>query len=99
MHYLSPQHSLKTHHQLSQDGFIFSAEVSIHFGITNDYITRLCRQKKIEGILLGRSWFVSKKSLEDYLQQTRIKRQEQRRVLSQQLRQEYQQRFLATKSV
>jgi len=66
-----------------------STEASKVFGVTNDYITQLCRRKKISGFLIGRLWFVEKKSLKLFLQESQIARAAQRRALSQQWRESY----------
>ena len=42
--------------------------LAARFGVTNDYISQLCRANKIEGRLIGRVWYVSEKSLKEYLE-------------------------------
>jgi len=70
-------------------GFISAADASARFCITNDHVTRLCRQKKISGIFLGRVWFVDVRSLEAHLRDAKQKRQAQHQALSEQLRADY----------
>ncbi|MDE2218414.1 MAG: tail fiber domain-containing protein [Patescibacteria group bacterium] len=36
-------------------------------GYASDYIGQLCRAKKLKSKIIGRSWFVSEKSLDDYI--------------------------------
>lgn len=75
--------------QIFGKGFVPSTEASKVFGITNDYVTQLCRRGKINGFLIGRLWFVEKKSLKLFLQESQIARAAQRRALSQQWRESY----------
>jgi hypothetical protein len=42
---------------------ISSGDAARAFGVTNDYIARLCRQGKLEGKLEGRSWLVETNAL------------------------------------
>lgn len=66
-----------------------SMEAASRFDITNDYITRLCRQKKIVGFLVGRLWYIEEQSLKDLLKQSKEKRKEHREKLSKSLKSEY----------
>src|SRR3989338_9382387 len=66
-----------------------STEASKVFGVTNDYITQLCRRGKISGFLIGRLWFVEKKSLKLFLRESQIASAAQRRALSRQWREPY----------
>ncbi len=66
-----------------------STEAAKYFGITNDYVTVLCRSKKVKGVFVGRLWFVDQKSLESFLSEARTARETRRQMLSQQLREEY----------
>src|SRR5690242_6326384 len=59
-----------------------SVEAAELFGVTNDYITQLCRKGKVEGRLLGRSWVVGEDSLRAYLADSRSRRLVQREYLS-----------------
>src|SRR3990167_470197 len=36
------------------------------YGVTNDYIARLCRAGKISGVLEGRTWMADQKSLAEF---------------------------------
>lgn len=58
-------------------------------GVTNDYVTHLCRAGKVKGVLIGRVWYVDQTSLADFLEQARKEREERQRALAQQLREEY----------
>jgi len=44
--------------------FVKASEVAKQFGYTSDYIGQLCRSKKINARLVGRTWFVNIPSLE-----------------------------------
>lgn len=67
------------------DGTISSTQAGRDFGITNDYVTLLCRRGKIKGFLVGRQWFVEKKSLESFLHTSRLESEARRRALSKQM--------------
>jgi hypothetical protein len=68
---------------------ITSTEAAKRFGITNDYVTLLCRCGKIKGLLTGRVWQVSPESLEGFLFRSKTEREVQRLKLSEQLKNEY----------
>jgi len=57
--------------------YISSKRLSHETGYTFDYISRLCREAKIEGKLLGRNWFVNPDSLLSY---KTISRQSQKQL-------------------
>jgi len=38
------------------------------FGYTNDYVTRLARQKKVFGKMVGRVWYVEEESFKNFIQ-------------------------------
>ncbi len=63
-----------------------STEVAGTFGVTNDYITQLCRKGKIKGSFEGRVWMVEEESLRQYLEQTRAKKNATSQKLSAELR-------------
>src|SRR3989344_7552463 len=46
--------------------FIPSPEAAKMYAVTNDYIARLCRLGKLNGVLEGRVWMVQRKSLESF---------------------------------
>ncbi|MEK7613016.1 MAG: hypothetical protein AAB449_02635 [Patescibacteria group bacterium] len=79
-----------THH--IRDGYISSVEASERFGITNDYVTFLCRRSKVEGHLLGRLWFVNASSLGAFLREMQATKNSRKKALSLQLRSEYKSR-------
>ncbi len=58
--------------------------------MTNDYVTLLCRQKKVSGTLLGRMWYVDPESLQKFLAKSKLEREARRAELSRQLKTEYQ---------
>ena len=66
---------------LSNIGKISSIEASKLFGITNDYVTLLCRQKKVDGQLIGRLWFVDQQSLGNYLTNIRASQAKQKKEM------------------
>lgn len=64
-------------------------EASARFGITNTYVTLLCRRGQVGGEFIGRLWCVDEKSLEHYLETSRRKKELARQTLSSQLKREY----------
>lgn len=61
--------------------FISSKRLSASLGYTHDYISRLCREGKIQGKLVGRNWFVDQDSLTTY---KKVSRDNQKALLSEQ---------------
>ncbi len=51
---------------LPQD-HISAVEAGRQFGYTNDYISRLAREKKVMGMRVGRQWYVDARSLETFI--------------------------------
>ncbi len=52
-------------------------------GYNTDYLARLCREKKIEGVQVGRTWLINRESLEAFARaqaDTKLKRAEELRV-------------------
>lgn len=47
------------------------------FGVTNDYITQLCRKGKVAGVLQGRVWMVDEASVRQCIESARARRAEQ----------------------
>src|SRR3989344_5915809 len=68
---------------------ITSTIAAERFGFTNDYISLLCRQKKITGSFVGRMWYVEPESLQTFLQEAKQKQEQKRVALSTQLKREY----------
>lgn len=69
--------------------YIASRDAARDSGYSLDYISKLCRSKKLNAKLIGKSWFVEKDSLELFLQsQERIKIENQKR-LSRERRSDY----------
>lgn len=69
--------------------FCSSVEASERFGVTNDYITALCRRKKVKGVFVGRLWFVEMESLKVFLAQSRRDTEARHQKLAHTMRQEY----------
>ena len=75
--------------QKNNKNFISSIDASVRFGITNDYVSLLCRQGKVAGERVGRQWFVEPSSLETFLAQMQVRKAKLGRKLSHQIREEY----------
>jgi hypothetical protein len=68
-------------------GFISSPVAGRRFGVTHDYVSLLCRRKNVEGVLVGRLWFVREDSLRSFLELSRARRTAQRSALSRAMKQ------------
>ncbi|OGG49101.1 hypothetical protein A2704_00395 [Candidatus Kaiserbacteria bacterium RIFCSPHIGHO2_01_FULL_54_36b] len=68
---------------------VTSTTAAGRFGVTNDYITQLCRRKVVMGSLVGRVWHVEPESLERYLTHARAESVANRAARAEQLKQEY----------
>src|ERR1700683_5001182 len=53
-----------------------------------DYVSRLCRQHQLDGVLIGRTWFVDEQSLHQFEQTRVVQKATRSRELSQQRRAE-----------
>ncbi|MDP7466571.1 MAG: helix-turn-helix domain-containing protein, partial [Candidatus Pacebacteria bacterium] len=51
-------------------------------GHTNDCVARFCRQGKIDGKKVGRTWYVEEKSLNDFIQENNLKKGQLKRKRS-----------------
>ena len=69
--------------------FITNKEASDFSGYHSDYISRLCREEKVEGLQVGRAWFINRESLELFIKQQDERKKELSKQLSQQREQEY----------
>ncbi|HYF13073.1 MAG TPA: hypothetical protein VD928_02120, partial [Candidatus Paceibacterota bacterium] len=61
---------------------ISSINASARFGVTNDYVARLCRKREVKGSLLGRTWYVDPDSLGEYLRAMHVKKEQKKISLS-----------------
>ncbi|MDB5195548.1 MAG: hypothetical protein JWO84_732, partial [Parcubacteria group bacterium] len=73
-----------------------AAELS---GYNSDYISRLCREGKIEGVQMGRAWFVNRESLEKFMRLQEERKKEISRELSRSREEEYKKHSDATQPV
>jgi len=58
-------------------------------GYTNDYIARFCRQGKLKGMTVGRNWYVEEGSLNDFVQENNLKKEELKEERSERMANEY----------
>ena len=58
-------------------------------GYTNDYIARLCRQGKMKGQVVGKTWYVEKDSLADFSIKNSKRKTKNREILSRERKTEY----------
>lgn len=52
--------------------YVKATDIARELGYTRDYVGQLCRGKKVDSHLVGRSWYVSENSIREY-RQTRYK--------------------------
>ncbi len=62
---------------MQPQGYLSAIDAGKQFGYTNDYVARLARERKIEGIQEGRQWFVDTRSLEEFIKKTEEAKREQ----------------------
>lgn len=62
--------------------YLSSKEAGARLGYTHDYISRLCRQGKMEGVQKGREWFVTAEELELFKARHEIELAEKKKELS-----------------
>lgn len=60
-----------------------------HAGYTNDYVARLCRQGKVRGKMVGKTWYVEENSFFSYLIEANKKKELNKRSLSEKRQEEY----------
>jgi hypothetical protein len=75
--------------QNSAKKYVSSIEASSRFGVTNDYVSLLCRQGKVAGRRIGRQWLVEPESLQQFLLQMQQRKTERSKELSNQFKEEY----------
>lgn len=65
-----------------------SKEAGVRFSVTHDYVTLLCRRRKVRAFFVGRVWFVDEGSLRSYLEGVEKERHARRQALSEKFRRE-----------
>ncbi len=78
--------------QISEKNLISTRQASKLSGYNSDYLSRMCREGKIEGTQIGRTWLLSQESLEDFVRKQSERRQEMRSSLSESREKEYYER-------
>ncbi len=70
-------------------GFISAVDAAARFNLSNDHIASLARKGKVEGSLIGRSWYVKEASLKAYIEAAERLRETRKTSLSAKLKSEY----------
>lgn len=70
--------------------YLSSKYAGEQFGYSPDYVARLCRQAKIQGKMVGRTWYAEAESLRKFVDRVNGEREERHDELSEVRRQEYQ---------
>jgi len=65
-----------------EQNYLSSKDAGAMLGYTHDYISRLCRQGKMEGIQKGREWYVTPQELEAFKARHELELQEKKKELS-----------------
>ena len=62
---LSDQRKLenKTHQELHREALLSTREVAVRLGCASDYVGKLCREEKLDGIRIQNAWFVDEPSI------------------------------------
>jgi trimeric autotransporter adhesin len=58
---------MSDHSSLPHSGYISSADAALRYGCSKDYISRMCREGKLKGQLIGRNWYIEKESFRELL--------------------------------
>lgn len=69
--------------------FLSSKRAGELAGYTNDYVARLCRQKKVLGRMVGRAWYVEEESFLEFLTGNNVKKEKRSYELSKERKKEY----------
>ena len=69
--------------------FLSSKRAGEIAGYTNDYVARLCRQGKVEGRMVGRTWYVEENSFFSFLETHTSNKEERKKLLAKERKQEY----------
>ncbi|MEK7511104.1 MAG: helix-turn-helix domain-containing protein, partial [Patescibacteria group bacterium] len=75
---------------LLQENLISTKEASEFSGYHSDYLARMCRAGKIEGRQVGRTWLVSRESVEVFMRDQEARKRELADSLSKKREEEYQ---------
>lgn len=73
----------------TENKFISTKEASEKSGYTSDYLSRLCREGKIESMQVSRVWFVGRESLDLFVEEQAKKKSEAAESLAKEREQEY----------
>ncbi|MBU2158933.1 helix-turn-helix domain-containing protein, partial [Patescibacteria group bacterium] len=75
--------------QLLEKNLISTKEASELSGYNSDYLSRLCRENKIEGTQVGRTWLVSRSSLQSFIRSQEERKRGLAESLSKEREREY----------
>ncbi len=82
----------------SENNLISTKEASEQSGYHSDYLSRLCREGKLEAKQVGRMWFVSRASLEGFVEEQTERKREFAESLAREREREYKSALTATPS-
>lgn len=77
--------------------YIASRDAAHDSGYSIDYISKLCRSKKLNAKLIGKNWFVEKESLDFFLAHLEPSKQENQERLSKERKADYQSAVVSRK--
>src|SRR5438552_2744998 len=69
--------------------YIPAGEAAAQVGLTRDYISKLCRDEKVQARRIGKNWFVEPQSLFSFLGTVETSKLERIQKLSEERRKEY----------
>lgn len=67
--------------EINDNIFMSVKQAAEHFNYSRDHVTRLAKAKKIEAVLSGRTWLVSRKSLGNYYEDQKLESEVRKRLL------------------
>jgi len=82
---------------LGNEKYLSSREAGKISGYTHDYISRLCRSGQLNGEMVGHTWYVNKKSLENFLNKNQTEKEKQKGKLSVERKRNYQRSLVKEK--
>jgi len=69
--------------------FLSSKRAGEIAGYTNDYVARLCRNGKIKGRMVGRTWYVEEESFQQFLNEHSSHKEDRKKQLANERKKEY----------
>lgn len=69
--------------------FLSSKRAGEEASYTNDYVARLCRNGKVKGRMVGRTWYVEEESFQKFLNEHTARKEDRKKQLASERKKEY----------